>query len=123
MSRPLRLAPKPAPDAVADVLRGLALALAPHLVELLGAARVEAELVDVAAVVPLSRRVVYSACRRGDVAGAARVGRRWLATRAAVDAWLCSCGPRVVASPADDEDELEATRRRLAAPGRRRRSA
>jgi hypothetical protein len=118
----LRLAAPSNADASSVALRALAEALAPHLRELLDGARVEGELVDVAAVVPLPRRTVYRACRRGDVVGASRVGRRWLASRGAVEAWLRACGPRALATPADDDEDLESVRRSLATPGRRRRA-
>src|ERR1700722_7251198 len=39
------------------------------------------ELVDVVDTVPAPKRAVMRACRNGEVAGAARVGRRWLASR------------------------------------------
>ena len=119
MTRPLRLAPPAGPDPAADALRAFALALAPYMAELLGAPR-DGELVDVVAAVPAPRRSVLAACRRGDVQGASRVGRRWLASRGAIDAWLRTLGPRTVAAP-DEGDELEETRRRLVQSGRRRR--
>jgi hypothetical protein len=118
----LRVAPKHEPDAGFDALRTLALALAPHLAELLGAARADDALVDVCMAVPVPKRIVMAACRRGDVAGASRVGRKWLAPRASVDAFVRARGPRAVPSPADAGDDLEVTRRRLAQPGRRRRA-
>jgi excisionase family DNA binding protein len=121
MTRHLSIA-RPAADAGADALRALAIALAPYLVGLLTAERAEAEIVDVAAAVPLPRRTIYRACRRGHIHGAARVGRKWLASRGAVDAWLRACGPRALPSPDDDEDDLESVRRSLSTPGRRRRT-
>jgi len=107
-----------APDgAEADALRALAVALAPYLRELFGG---DGNVVEVAALVPLPRRVVYAACRRGDVAGAVRVSRRWLATKASVHAWLWSRGPRVVPAP-DSHDTLETLRASLARPEPQRR--
>lgn len=105
-----------APDVGADALRGLARALAPYLRDELGLEQREGEqLVDVAAVVPLPRRAVFAACRRGDIAGATKRSRRWVATRAALDAWLRAGGPRLVsASSTDDGDELTEMRSRLA---------
>jgi len=102
-------------------MRALAVALLPYLRELLSAQREDNGLVDVCAVVPGPKRTIMAACRRGEVSGAVRIGRRWLASRGCVDAWLRSRGPRVVASPDGDEDELESVRRSLATPGRRRR--
>src|SRR5580692_3909036 len=116
----LRLAAPSNADAGPVALRALAEALAPHLRDLLDGARVEGELVDVLATVPAPRRSVLAACRSGAIAGASRVGRRWLASRGAVEAWLRVCGPRAVATPTDDEDDLESVRRSLATPGRRR---
>jgi hypothetical protein len=105
-----------------DAIRALAVALLPYLRELGALEQRDGELADVAGVVPLPRRVVYAACRSGAIAGASRVARRWLATRSAIDAWLRARGPRLVQAEHDD-DELEATRRRLTSPARRRRSA
>lgn len=45
-------------------------------------------IVDVAKEVPLPRALVYRAARAGEIAGAAKKGRRWLAARSAVRAWL-----------------------------------
>ena len=115
---PISLIAKPAPETGTDALRALALALLPHLRELLGVHQGE-ELVDVAETVPLPRRTVFAACRRGQIEGASRRGRRWLATKSAVDAWLRAGGPRLVQTTADDEDELESMRRSLVSNGRR----
>jgi excisionase family DNA binding protein len=112
MSRRLALADRHAVDAANAALDALADALLPRLLSRLATERRDAEHVDVAAVVPLPRRTVYRACRAGRIEGARRVGRRWLATRAAVDAWIRACGPRAVPSP--DDDELEPLRRALA---------
>jgi hypothetical protein len=104
-------------------LRALAIALLPHLVDLLSAQRSDEHLIDVCAAVPGPRRSIMAACRRGDIFGAVRVGRRWLAPRAGIDAWLRARGPRIVSSLDGDEDDLESVRRSLATPGRRRRRA
>lgn len=69
------------------------------------------ELVDVLSAVPAPKRTLMSACRQGRIAGAVKVGRRWLASRAAIDAYLRQRGPRAVPNVADD---LGALRRRLA---------
>lgn len=78
------------------------------------------ELVDVLAHVPGPRRATMRACRDGAIVGASRVGRRWLARRAAVDAWLRTLGPRLVPA-ADDDDEaaLGELAARIARGGRR----
>ncbi len=116
MSRRLALVDRQAAvGAGSAALDALAEALLPRLLSRLATEQRDAELVDVAAVVPLPRRTVYRACRAGRIEGALRVGRRWLATRAAVDAWVRSCGPRAVPSPKDDAtDDLEPLRRSLA---------
>jgi hypothetical protein len=117
--RPFAAVEGPASDAGADALRALAVALAPHLRELLAAERRDAELVDVLAAVPGPRRTVMRACRGGRIVGAVRVGRKWLAPRASVDAWLRSLGPRAVTRPGEQGDRLDAMRARFA-QGRRR---
>jgi len=115
---------KASPDArSADsfaAMHALAVALLPHLCQLLAAQRRDEGLVDVCAVVPGPRRTIMAACRRGEVSGAVRVGRRWLASRGCVDAWLRSRNPGAI-PPSGDEDELESVRRSLATPGRQRR--
>lgn len=78
-------------------------------------------LVDVVDTVPAPKRAVMRACRNGDVAGAARVGRRWLASRAAVDAWLLTKRPPAAIAPPDSVDDLDELRRSLATPSRPRR--
>jgi excisionase family DNA binding protein len=110
-----------APEAGADALRALATALVPYLRKLLIDEVNGAHLADVAEVVPLPRRSVYAACRRGDLTAVKR-GRRWLATRAAIDAWLRLGVSRLVASPSEADDDLEKVRESLARSGARRRT-
>ncbi len=117
----LAFAPLPATEAGADALRALAAALAPYLRKLLVDEVNAAHLADVADFVPLPRRTVYAACRRGDLAAVKR-GRRWLATRAAIDAWLRLGGPRLVASPSEADDDLENVRKSLARSEARKRT-
>ena len=57
------------------------------------------ELVDVVRFVPAPKRCVMRACRAGRIAGASLVGRRWLAPRAAVEAWLRELGPSSSSRP------------------------
>lgn len=92
----------------------LAAALAPHLRLLLGAT--PDERVDVLQAVPGPRRATLAACRSGKIEGVAKIGRRWIAPRASVDAWLRTLGPRLLPSPVDaDEDaELEELSRAIA---------
>ncbi len=71
----------------ADVLKVLAQALAPYLADLLKSSEASADWVDVAAALPTSKRVLWRACRRGELP-ARRVKRRWLARRADLDAWI-----------------------------------
>jgi hypothetical protein len=105
-----------------SAMRTLAIALFPYLRKLLlSAQRRDEHLLDVCAAVPGPRRTIMAACRRGDISGAVRIGRRWLAPRAGIDAWLRARGPRIVPSPDGDQDDLESVRRSLATPGRRRR--
>ena len=110
----------PAAETGDDALRVLAAALMPHLRETFAYEAGEAQLVDVAKFLPLPRRTVHNACRRGDLV-AVKVGRRWIATRAAIDAWL-----RVLAlhpiPPLSDDDDLEELRRSLLRPSSRRRT-
>jgi excisionase family DNA binding protein len=83
----------------------------PYLRQLLIDEVGEAQLVDVTKVVSLPRRTLHRACRRGDLAAVKR-GRRWLATRAAIDAWLRLGAPHLV-PPSPKEDDLEEVRRSL----------
>ena len=121
MSRRLALVGAAKPDAEGEALRALAVALAPLLRDLLASEAHQSALVDVLASVPGPRRSVMGACRSGAIEGAARVGRRWLAPRSAVDAWLRSQRPRALPTAKEgDGDELERLRARLARPARRR---
>lgn len=61
--------------------------------EELAIAREESDLVDVAKAIPLSRRVVLGLCRDGKIHGAKKVGKRWLAKREDVEAFLASVEP------------------------------
>jgi hypothetical protein len=123
----LRLVPTPRADVgppatdSSAALSALASALLPHLRHMLAAEQEGGALVDVCKMVPGPRRSLMGACRRAEIVGAVRIGRRWLAPRAAVEAWLRARGPRLVPSRADDDDDLESVRRSLATPGRRRR--
>jgi excisionase family DNA binding protein len=118
--RRLTLASAPKVETAAAALRAFAVALAPYLRELLVVEADGVQLVDVAEVVPLPRRTVYKACRRGDLAAVKR-GRRWLATRSAVDAWVRIGGPRLVRT-SPEGDDLEEVRRSLMRVGPRRRT-
>lgn len=95
------------------VLRALAAALLPYLRELLAFEQRGAELVDVADMVPLPRRQVFRACRSGAIVGASRVGRRWLATRGAVEAWVRSAS---ATGQGMGDDDLQELREALARP-------
>jgi hypothetical protein len=122
MTRALRLARNPAADAGADACptcRAIAAALAKLVPQI---ERPEVEQVDVCAALPGAERTVMRDCREGRIEGAAKIGRRWYVSRPALDRYLRARGPRVVPTPAEDEDGLEQTRRRLATPGRRRRT-
>lgn len=70
--------------------------------EELAIAREESDLVDVTKAIPLSRRVVLGLCRDGKIHGAKKVGKRWLAKREDVEAFLASA-PRAKprAAPAE----------------------
>lgn len=118
MTRRLRVAPAVDEASAVRVLRSLAAALAPFLREHLDAERGDGAIVDVLEFVPGSRRTIQRACRTGAIEGARKVGRRWVATRGAIDGWLRSCGPRLVPSTAKrDGDDLESMRERLARGG------
>jgi len=107
-------------DAGAAALDALADALLPRLRARLAAEAHAGELVDVVATIPAPKRALQRACRTGAIVGATRVGRRWLAPRASVDAWLRAIGPRPVAKAGDEGDALQRMRARLARPRGRR---
>lgn len=94
----------------AFALRTIAGILRPYLRELDADERVGDEFVDVLRFVPAPRRTMMAACRAGKIEGALKVGRRWVAPRAALERWLQERGPRQVEV---GDDELEALRRRL----------
>jgi len=81
-----------------DELRALILEA---VVEALASSSSGAELVDVADLLPMSRRTAYSHAAR--IPGARKVGRKWLATREACAAYVESLAPRArAAAPAAD---------------------
>jgi hypothetical protein len=113
----LRVVERGLSEPGADALRALATALAPYLRDVLALASAPTEeLVDVVRFVPGPKRSVMRACRAGRIAGASLVGRRWVARRGAVEAWLRELGPRVLPTADNEDDELEDIRRRLARP-------
>ena len=128
MSGRLKVAERTAPNVAVDALRALAIALAPHLRELLQIQQHDQELVDVLGMLPAPERrpggkgqhrigiarAALSACRSGRIEGASRVGRRWVASRAAVLHWLRAQGPRPVPAAVDQGDELDEIRAALA---------
>ncbi len=73
------------------------------------------DLIDVLSSIPGSRRSLLSACRSGEISGAVKIARRWLASRTAIDAYLRARGPRLVERDDADEDDLEGVRRALSA--------
>lgn len=84
-------------------LRELAQALLPALV---AAVRLELghdPLVDICAEVPRSRRSVQRACRAGEIDGAKKSGRVWVARRSEVESWLGADGLEPVAGGGGDE--------------------
>ncbi len=120
--------PASEPDPAVEALRILARVLAPYLREVLAAQQTDDDVVEIVAIVPLPKRRVFAACRRGEIEGAVRKARRWFARRADVLAWLNARGPAVAGQREDgdgyeddDEARLEAVRRSLMTPGIRRR--
>jgi hypothetical protein len=77
--------PRAEDDVGAEMLRLFRMLVLLAVPELGPDSRVQSELVDVVDTVPAPRRAVMRACRNGEIAGAASVGRRWIATRAAVE--------------------------------------
>ena len=62
--------------------------------------------VDVVTYAKTPKRPTMAACRRGDIVGAVKRGRVWVAPCEAVDGWLRAVGPR----PVKREDGLEGLR-------------
>lgn len=69
------------------MLRVIAGALAPYLLETLRDHEAATGWVDVAAALPTCKRTLWRACRRGELP-ARRLKRRWLARRSDLDAWI-----------------------------------
>lgn len=80
-------------------------------------------LVDVLSMLPglrlSERRTMLRACKAGELQDAIFLNRRWRAPRASIVAWLQRRGPRVVASPETEGDDLADTRARLLGPSKR----
>lgn len=115
----MRVAPTNARTSEDAALDALAEALAPRLARLLDRDRDGAEMIDVVKTIPASKRALMRACRSGAIVGAVRLARRWLAPRAAVEAWLRALGPRPI-RPKPESDDLDALRTRLTQPVARR---
>jgi hypothetical protein len=114
--RPLSQEPSADTDAIA--LRALVAALLAYLRELLLSERDADTLLDVAEAVPLPRRVLFAACRRGEFISVKR-GPCWVATRKDIDNWLRLGAPHL--PPSTEDDELEPLRRSLMRPESHRR--
>jgi hypothetical protein len=80
-----------------DELRALILEA---VVEALASSSAGAELVDVADLLPMTKRCAYAHAPK--IPGARKVGRKWLATREACAAYVESLAPRTPAAPAAD---------------------
>ena len=107
MSRRLALVDRRAVDAATAALDALAEALLPRLLSRLAADRQDAEIVDVCAYVPRPRRSVMASCRAGQIAGAVKSGRTWLARKSDVDVWLAHFArPAQSALAVDDLDDV-----------------
>jgi len=127
MTRPKLTLVEQVADANIDAMRTLAVALAPFLLPLLREelARGGAldELVDVVEHVPAPPRTLQAACRSGAIEGARKVGRRWIAPRVSVDAWMRAHGPRAAEKKGGARDDLDALRDRWARPTKGRKRA
>lgn len=114
----LRAVPPIVLDANAEVMRALALALAPYLLPILREELVRGAggdaLVDVLEHVHAPKRTVMRACRTGAIDGATKIGRRWLAPKVSVDAWAQKLGPRVVKSDGAGDGAFDDLRERIA---------
>lgn len=127
MSRRLALALRPPSDGADIAMRAFAVALEPYLLAPQSEKRPGAALVDIAAHVPRSprssershTRFISDECRRGKVENAVKFRGRWLATEAAVDAWLRAGTPRLLADRDIEDDDLEPVLQSLMRPGRR----
>lgn len=64
------------------------------------------------AAIPVPRRVSCAACAAGEVDGARKVGRRWLATRAAWNQWIDQVSAAGAARQVDDLAAIRALGRR-----------
>jgi hypothetical protein len=93
ISRGLR--PRPEDDIGAEMLRLIRTVVLMAVPELRSEHRGQVELVDVVETVPAPKRAVMRACRNGEIDSAGCIGRRWIAPRVAVDAWLRAKGPCV----------------------------
>lgn len=84
----------------------------------LGAKPTEPELVDVTKALPMPKRSALALARSGAIRGAVKVGRVWMATRAALAAYLASRAP-TMAPEAEAEAEPWTPARALARAGLR----
>lgn len=95
---------QPAPTSLVVMTHAELLALVRTAVrEELATAR-EPTLLDVCASLPLSRRVSLNLCRAGKIHGAKKVGKRWLARREDIEAFLATTPvrPRALAANSNE---------------------
>lgn len=114
------------PDAIGRALRALLVLLAPLLAPMVARELRGRTTEDDAdpwvdqACSPLGRRAHCRACAAGKIEGARKVGKRWLARRSALDAYVQAHGraPRVEDAPASgvrERDTDEPTEAEIAA--------
>jgi hypothetical protein len=118
----VRNRPRPPLDRaiLADkALRALAVALAPYLREIAAAESQARDLLGVAKL-PIPKRAAYAACRRGEIQDAAKVARKWVASRGAVEEWFSGHVPSPKPAKVDEPDEFEELRRSLAKHAKQR---
>lgn len=63
-------------------------------------------LPEVCEILRISERTAYDLCRKGQIAGAVKVGRQWRVERTAFDEWAKKVGEASPATPERPEERV-----------------
>ena len=108
-------------EALPPALRPLVASIVPAVAAYMREQVEDDPFEDVCKAVPRSRRAIQRACRAGEIPGATKTGRTWIARKSAIAEWLGaqrkSSSAQLADSDASDEFFREALRPRRVSGG------